>query len=114
MIRGVSDKFFELMEKSCETGKMGWYEDLIGQVLKFDDDTMQDMMKKLRSGIQVSTETDPELALEGSNTGTQASNEGSARRGGAQDRTTTEAGGNNERERATEASQGGERDETTN
>ena len=57
--QGVSDMFLELMEKSCETGKMGWDEDLIAQVLKFDDDTMQDTMRKLRTGIQVSTGTVP-------------------------------------------------------
>ena len=36
----------------------GVSEDLIEQVLNFDEDTMQDMMRKLRTRLQVSRQND--------------------------------------------------------
>ena len=59
-----ADMFFELMGRSCKTGEIGWDEDFFQQMFKFDDDAMQEMMKKLRNRIQVSTGTNPEPAFE--------------------------------------------------
>ena len=60
-----ADVFFEWMEKGCKTGRTGWVEGLIGKALELDCDAMQDMMRSLRTSIQVSMGTDPEPALEG-------------------------------------------------
>ena len=99
--------FFELMEKSCRS-REGWNEDLFQAMLKTDDDTMQEIKKIVKNSRAIIR------SLKEVSTRTQASNDGSARKGGARNRTTTETGGNGEREKIIEARQSGERDETTN
>ena len=96
-----ADVFFELMEKGCRTGRTGWDEGVIGKVL---------MMRSLRTSIQVSMETDPEPVLGFERLLHECKQAMKAQKeGGARDRTATETGGDDERERTAEARQGGER-----
>ena len=60
-----ADVIVGLMEKDCRIGRRGWNEGVVGKMLELDDDETQDMMRRLRSSIQVSVGTDPKLALEG-------------------------------------------------
>ena len=64
MSSSAADVVFDLMEKGYRSGRIGWDEGLIGKVLKLDDDAMQDMMRSLRTSIQVSMGTDPEHAFD--------------------------------------------------
>ena len=66
MSSSEADVFFELMEKDCRIGRRGWNEGVIGKMLELDDDETQDMMRRLRSRIQVSV-ADLEPAVEGLN-----------------------------------------------
>ena len=104
-----------LMEKDCRIGRRGWNEGVIGKMLEQDDDETQDMMRRLRSSIQVSVGDGSQTStsrIQEAAARTQTSNEDSGRRGGESDRTTaTETGGYCKR--TTEARRGGERDGAT-
>ena len=98
-----ADAIFELMEEGSRTGRRGWNVNVIGKMLELDDEETQDMMRRLRSSIQVSAGLDPEPTLEGLKEAaarTPTGNENLARGSGDRDRTrTTETRGNGERER---------------
>ena len=49
-----ADVIVGLMEKDCRIGRRGWNEGEVGKMLELDDDETQDMMRRLRSSIQVS------------------------------------------------------------
>ena len=58
-----ADVISDLMEQESRTGRNGWNENVIGRMC--DDDETQDMMRRLRSSMQVSAEIHPKPSLEG-------------------------------------------------
>ena len=61
-----ADVIFELMVKDFKIGRRGLNEGVIGKMLEVDDDESQDMMRRLRSSIQVSVGQIPNQHLKDS------------------------------------------------